>query len=352
MPARLLRGDVVPAGFEIAVELPDAEMGKVWNLWHNVTLSDCPEKWDGEIEALNHVQHGLTPLSPDHRLIRAQMAEFCRFHPSFPHSIEVLCQEIGAATFSQPITMGCEGRGLLRSLGYHDERSVAAEVQGWLQEMAVALRRWRRQEISKGMADRKVFGFLGSQTDEKKRFVEAALRVLETTTDSIQPIRQLCEDRCIRLQDGPCNCGRPFNCLDCFPANEPLPVCKCSYSMLALAAFLCAGQQNGDDAQGKEFETFVQENVLAYAICINAWLENGSPHFPSVIREGRYVSDSEAMQLLPRIRRLLGDRDAVKEWLVGCLLKTVAANQRWHKRKELMDHFPAATTYLARISSS
>ena len=49
-----------------------------------------------------------------------------------------------------------------------------------------------------------------------------------------------------------------------------------------------------------------------------------------------------------RVRVALGARDDSKEWLAACLLKTVKDNQRWHDREELIDGFPAASSWLAK----
>jgi hypothetical protein len=44
--AKLVVYEYVPLGFEIVIDNKDVEMGKIWNLWHNVKLTDNPENWD------------------------------------------------------------------------------------------------------------------------------------------------------------------------------------------------------------------------------------------------------------------------------------------------------------------
>lgn len=49
MQAELLAYDYDPLGFEVVIKNTDVEMGKLWNLWHNLKLTDDPESWDREI---------------------------------------------------------------------------------------------------------------------------------------------------------------------------------------------------------------------------------------------------------------------------------------------------------------
>ena len=53
MNAKLMVYGHVPLGFEVVINNADAEMGKFWNLWHNVKLTDVPESWDSEINLIN-----------------------------------------------------------------------------------------------------------------------------------------------------------------------------------------------------------------------------------------------------------------------------------------------------------
>ncbi|MBN1352854.1 hypothetical protein JXJ21_25925 [candidate division KSB1 bacterium] len=348
MDPTFLPDDFVPCGFEIVIDNQDAEMGKAWNLWFNVTLSDHPEKWDSEIEAINKMEARLKPRSRNQRFIRAQIAEFCRFHPSFPHSVEVLCEAITTGSLSMSISAGCEGRGLLQSFGYHDEESVAIEVTAYIMQLANALRKWQQQQIPRTTIDRKCFGFLGVPTPVKRRFIEKLLPALESAGNSILPLRELCRALCLQFQGSIRKQCRPFNCLDCLPANETSPMCKCTSAMLPDAALLYSGLEDDGDTLCREFNRFIQENSLAYAIAINAWLENEPCQVPEAFDSGKYVSGDDAIQISDRIRKLLGARDDAKEWLAACLLKTVKSNQQWHKTEQLIYDYPESTTYLRK----
>jgi hypothetical protein len=76
MGAKLVAYEHVPSGFEITVDNTDVEIGKIWNLWHNIRLTDDPESWDNEIKLINRMQSRMGNLTIDQRLIRAQVAEF------------------------------------------------------------------------------------------------------------------------------------------------------------------------------------------------------------------------------------------------------------------------------------
>jgi len=133
----------VPHGFEILLankELSPGNKGGIWNLWWNVQLTDDPRAWDKEIRALNTFQRELN-LSRDQRLIRCQIAEFCRASPIFPESIDIICEEIGEGKFSKPYTMGCEGRHLLSFLGQHDAKKKKEQINHIRQKYENALKR-------------------------------------------------------------------------------------------------------------------------------------------------------------------------------------------------------------------
>lgn len=48
MSSELIQNCTVPVGFEIVIGNTDVAMGKIWNMWFNVTGSDDPRKWDAE----------------------------------------------------------------------------------------------------------------------------------------------------------------------------------------------------------------------------------------------------------------------------------------------------------------
>jgi hypothetical protein len=201
----------------MVIDPPDVEMGKVWNLWWNVTLADDPEAWDGEIRLLNEMQGGLGGLTADQRLIRDQMGEFCRAHPLFPRSIEIRCQEIGTGSLNQPLSLGCEGRGLLDSLGYHDPQSLSDQRRELLTGYAHALKKWLERGQAESPLESKVFGFLGQPTRAKERFAERLAAAVDGGDASISSLKNLSRNEC-RLTQGESILGtgaRPFNCFDC-----------------------------------------------------------------------------------------------------------------------------------------
>ncbi|MCK4757552.1 MAG: hypothetical protein KAS67_03790 [Thermoplasmata archaeon] len=318
-PKLLVQGNVQP-GFEVVIDNPDIEMCKLWNLWFNVILTDNPGSWDNEILMLNKMQSKLN-LDIDHRLIRAQMAEFCRYHPSFPQGIEVLCQEIGEGRFSAPIKIGCEGRGLLESFGYHNEESISNQVKDILTSYRASIEKWIKEGTPNTSLDRKIYDFLGDQTEKKKLLVEMVRKSIDPENLSILPLLELSKNIISDVQDA--SGARPFNCFNCLPKDVDAPGCKCSYAMVIDSALLYAGEASND-----KFKLFTEMQILEYSISINSWL-NGEP--PNEFGK--------------QIHTLLGEKDDVKIWLVGCLLKTITGNQRWHGTGELIDKHPEAISW-------
>jgi len=354
----------VPAGFEIVIDLgSNAEYGHkgeivpgskggIWSLWWNITLSDNPQTWDDEVKAINRMQTRLSNLTDDHRLIRAQMAEFCRFHPLFPQSIDILCQEIGIGRFTKPVRLGCEGRTLLVTLGYQDSQTLddqrSESLAGYLQ----ALTRWLVQSSPEGAIDSMVSGFLGQPTDSKISFVEKLISTLNPEEPSIVAIKEICRQQCIRTHGESVvnNPARPFNCFKCEESGREIPRCLCSYTMLLNSALICIGTF-GEERQLFEQYGFVQENILAYATAINSWLSGTSPESIKWPLDGRYVTNDSSLQITQRVYSSLGKKDEVKEWLAACLLKTIKDNQRWHNIPELIDDYPQTTSWLTELSN-
>jgi len=347
MSARFVSRQYVPSGFEILIEIPGTEMGKIWNLWFNITLSDDPETWDDEVKSINKMQDRLSSLSEDQRLIRAQMAELCRYHPLFPQSIDILCQEIGTGRFYQPVKMGCEGRGLMDSLGYHDPRSLNNQLQEVIKGYSLTLEKWLTQAQPENPTDSRVFGFLGQNTDNNISFVEKLVPALNPEKPSLPAIKQLCAEECRNTHgDSIFNVpARPFNCFNCDESKLEMPRCQCSYAMLLDAALICA-RMPADKDSIYELHIFVWENILAYATAINSWLQASPPQafpWPETVH---YVTREDFLDITQRVNSALGKKDEAKEWLAASLLKTVSSNQRWHKGTELIDHYPQATSWL------
>jgi len=344
--ARLLDYRYVHPGFDTVIGNDDVEMGKVWNLWFNVTLSDEPGKWDGQIRALNDIERALGGLTVEQRLIRAHMAEFCRYSPSFPRSVDVLCSEIGQGALSTPIDIGCEGRGLLNCLGYHDAESVERQPIDMLTRYGESLKRWLARDKPQTPLDHKVSGFLGEATERKKKGVEELSLVVGSASESILPLRKRCADACKVSRR-----ARPFNCLNCLGEGERRPACQCSWAMLIDACLLCADGHEGAGSRAEHFKRFYEENVLAFAVALNAWMEQRHPKVPDSLVKGHFVSQDYVQDVVRRVSSSLGRKDRVKEWLAGCLLKTITASQRWHRGEELIDRCPEATSWLKRIAS-
>lgn len=339
----------VPHGFEMLIHNPDVEMGKAWNLWFNVTLSDDPARWDGEIRRLNALQADLGELTTDQRLIRAQMAEFCRYHPLPSASLDLLCGQIGTGRFEHPNKIGCEGRGLLDALGHHAPASVRAQRVALLTTYARSLKAWLGEGEPEDLLAARVFGFLGSPTTEKVRFVEWLVPALESGDASLVALRSLVEAECRASHDRSARevPGRPFSCFGCegCPTDGSPPPCGCCYAMVVDAGLLCAGTRDEPRSMAGEFGRCVQEMGLAYALALNAWL-TGAPLQPvTAFVEPRYVAEGLATELAHRVPASLGETDAVSVWLAACLLKTIKDNQRWHQRPELIDQVPQATSW-------
>lgn len=350
MSAKLVAYEYVPAGFEMVIGNPDVEMGKVWNLWWNVKLTDDPEAWDNEIRLINEMQGRLGELTMDQRLIRAQMAEFCRMHPPFPQSIDILCKEIGTGVFSKPAKMGCEGRLLLDSLGYRDLESLNAQWKETLRNYARSLEKWLAQGHSENPTESKVFGFLGQSTDGKEAFVKKLVSVIDSEEPSMSPVRELSESKC-RETHGEFETFfrfRPFNCFlpACWPEGDCIPARRlCCYFMFIDAGLLCAGEFGEKTQMAGEFRSFIEEYVLVYAIAINSWLNEAPSGHVTWSETAHYIAGNGALEIAERVYSYLGEKDEAKEWLAACLLKTVKDNQRWRKRTELMDDFPEATSW-------
>jgi hypothetical protein len=355
MSAKLMTYEHVPVGFEIVIDNSDVEMGKIWNLWHNTKLTDDPESWDSEINLVNKMQGKLGELTLDQRLIRAQMAEFCRVHPLFPQSIDILCKEIGASRFCSPVKVGCEGRDLLDSLGYHDQSSLNKQLREGLAEHVKSIEKWLEKGQAETATEAKVFGFLGQLNHNKVASVEKLIRIVNSGEPSASSFRKLTEDVCRETQgdsvDLACERyrGRPFNCFECLPTDASTTKCQCCYSMFLNACLLCVGTSGEKRSMLDEFRHFTEENILVYSFAINSWL-NKTPMKHATWPENMcYVSKDSALKTAENIHSSLGKGDAVKEWLAACLLKTIKDNQRWHKRTELIDSFPEATSWFKEM---
>jgi len=238
MTGKLLSYEYVPLGFEMVIENKQA---KAWNLWWNTNLTDDPERWDSEIRAVNEMQRKLEEATSDQRLIRAQIAEFCRENPLFPQSVEILCKEIGNERFTDPVCMGCEGRGLLNSLGYHDAGSMKKQTEETLRRYSQSIKKWLAQGRPESPNELKVFLFLGQPKDRKEEFARRLVSTIDSGELSISPLKKLSEEECKETYGSPVleGRGRPFVCFRC-KASEA-PDCQCCYSTILDAGLLCTG---------------------------------------------------------------------------------------------------------------
>jgi len=345
---KLVTYEYVPHGFEMVI---DNTEGKIWNLWYNVQLTDDPERWDSEIRSINKIQRRLGNLKLDHRLIRCQMAEFCRVHPLFPQSVSLLCKEIGDEQFSKPMKIGCEGRDLLDSLGYHNPERLKEQQQEILKSYIGSLRKWLDKYQPESSYDSKVFGFLGTPTREKRVWIENLIPLIDTNNPGLSSIQPLVEDACkkqnrsflVRVQKD--YLGRPFNCFRCGESYK----CECIISMFIDSGLLCVGTLDDKRSMLDEFIRFIQECIVTLSFAINSWLEGTPPRNIQKLKPS-YFAQEQALDTIKRVHYSLGEKNDVKVWLAACLLKTVKSNQRWHKTAELIDGFPEATSWLERVT--
>jgi hypothetical protein len=283
------------------------------------------------------------------------MAEFCRVCPIFPRSIDILCEEIGQERFSKPIKMGCEGRGLLDSLGCHDSVSLGIQQKETLVEQVKAVEKWLRREQAETVTESKVFCFLGEPSRSKVSSAGRLVRVVGSDGLSVSALRKLTEDVCKESQKASVDLtceryrGRPFNCFECLPTETSETKCMCCSSMLFDACILCLGTSGEERSMLDEFRRFVEENILAYSVAVNSWLKQEPLKQITWLEDARYVSEDGMSRIAKRVHSFLGRKSEAKEWLAACLLKTVMDNQRWHKRTEIIDDFPEAASYFGSV---
>jgi hypothetical protein len=349
MSAKLVAYQHVPLGFEMLINEPGIETGRIYNLWWNIQLSDDPESWDEEVRFINKMQGRLGSLSMESRLIRAQMAGFCRANPLFPGSIDLLCDEIGAECFSHPINIGCEGRGLLKALGHHNPQDADEKRKDTLIGYVRSLNKWLAQGNPESLLESKIFGLLDQPTKTKEGIIKRLLSAIDPSLASISILKKLSKDICIETQGESIleRQGRPMGCFKCDGCSEGEagPGCECCYGMLLDAALLCVGASDKKETGFDELQRFTQETILTYCLAINSWLRAVLAEPVTSITTMRYVTEDIDRQMTRRIHAFLGEKNDVKEWMAACLLKTVRYNQRWHKRVELIDGFPQATSW-------
>jgi hypothetical protein len=351
MSVKLVEYKYVPIGFEMILEEEEySSEAKIFNHWFNIKITDDPTMWDNEIIMLNDMQSALGELTNEQRLLRTHIAEFCRRHPLFPESIEILCEEIGNTRMSTPMSIGCEGRGLLDSLGYHDSRSIQNQQTEMINKYCTSLKRWLAQRQPKDSLDFKIFRFLGEPTKKSKYFVEKLISFINAGEVSVSSLKDFCGGECQKTSVlGDKWTPFPFGCFKCqagCPDDASAPRCSCAQGMIIDAGFLCAGQFSGKQSMVHEFRRFIEENSLMYAIVLNSWLHE------IAVKEITSLNIN-LLETAERISFLLGEKDSTKEWLVACLLKTIKDNHQGRpedgvKRAELIDNYPEATSWLKK----
>jgi hypothetical protein len=347
MHVKLVAYKYVPIGFEMILEEEEySSDAKIFNHWFNLKITDDPTTWDNEIRLLNDMQEKLGELPDEQRLIRTHIAELCRRHPLFPESVEIVCEEIGNTRLSNPLKIGCEGRGLLDALGYHDSHSIHNQQKEMISKYCESMKRWFAQNQPKDSLDYKVFRFLGEPTEKSKNFVEKFIFFIDAGEVSVSSLKNFCGSECqTSVLDDPWT-PFPFGCFKCqagCPDDTSPPQCPCAQCMIIDAGLLCAGQFNKKQSMAHEFRRIIEENSLVYAIALNSWLHEIS------VKEITSL-DINVQETAKRISFLLGEKNNTKEWLVACLLKTIKDNHQGRpedgiKRAELIDDYPEATSW-------
>jgi hypothetical protein len=348
MNVKLVAYKYVPVGFEMILEEGEySSEAKIFNQWFNLKITDDPTTWDNEIRLLNEMQAKLGELPDEQRLIRAHIAEFCRRHPFFPESIEIVCEEIGNARLSDPVKIGCEGRGLLDALGYHDSDSIHNQQKEMISNYCESMKRWFAQNQPKDSLDYKVFRFLGEPTEKSKDFVEKFISFIDTGEVSVFSLKNICRSECQQTSvlDDPWT-PFPFGCFKCQAGcsdDASPPQCSCAQGMIIDAGLLCAGQCSKKQSMAHEFRCIIEENSLVYVFALNSWLHEIS------VKEITSL-DINVQETAKRVFFLLGEKNNTKEWLAACLLKTIKDNHQGRpedgvKRAELIDNYPEATSW-------
>lgn len=81
------------------------------------------------------------------------------------------------------------------------------------------------------------------------------------------------------------------------------------------------------------------------AVAINSWLKEAPAKHVTLPINMHYIAKNSTLEITETVHSFLGEKDEAKTWLTACLLKTIKDNERWHKRTELIDDFPEATSW-------
>ena len=349
---RLISYHHVPAGFEIVINensLHPGSGGGIWNLWWNVQLSDDPTIWDREIRALNTMQKDIGLLTNDQRYVRIHIAEWCRNSDTFPTNLDILCAEIGAEKLTTPWNFGCEGRNLREALGIAATPDDRVEQRVFLfNSYQIAFSSWMHEKEPDNLFEAKVMNYLGDMNREKVELVNALRKLVNPELPSTNSLRDLYIEETNRYF------GESLNqCLNCCEVADTVKGqcysgCSCCErfyidTLLLVNKFIERNEMN------KEMFRFHQECLLGYMFAINAWLIEEEPTLVTDVISPIFLNQQMAEQIPKQVKRLLCERTPVKEWLAGCLLKTIGSNRSWKPDTQMIDDFPEAKSWLSFI---
>jgi len=351
-PSRLISYQHVPPGFEMVIRdntMQSENGGGIWNLWWNVQLSDDPMIWDKEIRALNTMQKESGSLTKNHRHVRIHMAEWCRNDDTFPTSLDILCAEIGNERITTPWKLGCEGRGLRETLGIHSTSDDRLEQRVFLfNSYQIAFKAWINKREPENLFEAKVFGYLGDMTREKVTLVDMLRRHLIPAVPSTATLKEIYKEKTEGIfGESLTQCSECNPCTDTV-RDQSYPECSCCEryyidSLLLLHRFIKPNEMY------KEMFQYHQECLLGYIYAINAWLINEEPTLVTDVCKPVFLNEQLAEQIPKQVSRLLGIRTPVKEWLAGCLLKTIRGNRSWKLNPQMIDSYPEASSWLTFI---
>lgn len=342
----------IPQGFEIVIKNESTlseNGGGIWNLWWNVQLSDDPRCWDNEIRALNTMQKESGFLTKEHRHVRIHLAEWCRNDDTFPTSIDILCAEIGNETITTPWILGCEGRGLRESLGIHSNPDDRLEQRVYLfNSYQIAFRSWINQDEPENLLEAMILGYLGGLTREKVALVDTLRHHLIPAMASTGSLKELYREETKRIFGSSLT-----QCLDCGEATDTLesqsiPKCSCCERFF-IDSLLLVNRFTEPREIHRTMNRFHQECLLGYMFAINAWLVDEEPTIVSDVLTPVFLTQQLAEQIPRQVKRLFGRRTQIKEWLAGCLLKTLKGNRSWKSNPQLIDRYPEASSWLSFI---
>jgi hypothetical protein len=337
---KLLKYNRIPVGFEMVYDPNNIEAGKFWNLWFNITKTDNPKFWDREILQINRLQKKLECLPINIRLLRSHIAEFCRHHPLFPINIDLLCEEIAKKGLSNDYKIGCDGRDLLESLGYHCSNKLYQQQKETLKKFSTSLLKWLDDKDPNSPEDYKIFGYFGSKDKKKEDFAIELVSILTCNETSIKKIRNLMRPL---LNEFETSNYIPLYCINCNGVNKNRCVyiyeCTntCCVLQLIFAGLLCINGFDNEISIYDEFSRFSEEYILAYANALLSWMKS-SDFTNNWIENPTYCSKKSYLNIHKRINNKLREKNDIKVWLSSCLLKTIKDNRK-PKRSTLVDNY-------------